>query len=55
MIANDGNELCFHFQDRRGNVSSEVLISTSWDADRQELDYIPLYILWNSPGKSLPE
>ncbi|XP_031552421.1 DENN domain-containing protein 4C-like [Actinia tenebrosa] len=36
-------------EDRRSATGSQVLLSTSWDADRQDIDYIPMYVLWNSP------
>ena len=31
----------------------EVLISTSWDLDRQTEGFVPLYMLWNLPSKYL--
>ncbi|EDO46065.1 predicted protein, partial [Nematostella vectensis] len=27
----------------------QVLMSTSWDSDRQDCDFVPMYVLWNSP------
>lgn len=41
------------WQERRSvaGIGSQVLVSTSWDGDREEYDMVPLYVLWNAPGK----
>ena len=40
------------YQERRSSiVGNQVLVSTSWDGDKPEFDMVPLYMLWNAPGK----
>ncbi|XP_048583663.1 DENN domain-containing protein 4C isoform X2 [Nematostella vectensis] len=38
------------FDERRSTIGSQVLMSTSWDSDRQDCDFVPMYVLWNSPS-----
>jgi hypothetical protein len=34
------------------DFEGQVHVSTSWDSDRPiDDDHIPLYVLWNVPGK----
>ncbi|XP_068740243.1 C-myc promoter-binding protein-like [Montipora capricornis] len=39
-------------EDRRSisGLGTQVLVSTSWDGDREEYDMVPLYVLWNAPA-----
>lgn len=39
-------------EDRRSisGLGTQVLVSTSWDGEREEHDVVPLYILWNAPA-----
>lgn len=41
------------WQERRSNsgLGTQVLVSTSWDGEREEYDMVPLYVLWNAPGE----
>lgn len=41
------------WQERRSNsgLGTQVLVSTSWDGEREEYHMVPLYVLWNAPGE----
>jgi len=46
------NERPDKFEERRSisGLGTQVLVSTSWDGDREEYDMVPLYVLWNAPA-----
>lgn len=46
------NERADRFEERRSNsgLGTQVLVSTSWDGEREEYDMVPLYVLWNAPA-----
>lgn len=46
------NERADRFEERRSisGLGTQVLVSTSWDGDREEYDTVPLYVLWNAPA-----
>lgn len=46
------NEKADRLEERRSvaGIGSQVLVSTSWDGDREEYDMVPLYVLWNAPA-----